>query len=185
MSLIKIVIDPGHGGEDWGLKTGTKCNKGYDGCLEKNINLEVANRFAWFCAKHDISYIMTRYGDRYISLKERCYRANPTRAFLFISIHCNYSISSKVRGLETWYYRGSYSGGAWASKCQFLLKGLEYTWNRGKKAGRNFYVLKHTRMPAILVELGFLSNPEDCKFLNSENNQDLIAEKLFELVRTL
>lgn len=180
----KIIIDPGHGGYDWGLRTGKRYNKGYDNCLEKDINLEVANRFAWLCSEHKIPYILTRYGDRYIGLRERCFRANSMGGILFISIHCNYALNSKISGLETYSCRGSYSGKAWAAKFQFVINDLKFTKDRGIKTA-GFYVLKHTKMPAILLELGYLSNPSDCKYLNNENNQGLIASRLLEAVRTI
>jgi len=185
MNKPKIIIDAGHGGEvDWGLRTGKKYNKGWDGCTEKQINLEIANRFAWFLARHQIPYIMTRWGDRYLSLQERCTKANSSGAILFVSIHCNFALDKRIKGVETYHYRGSHSGKAWAIKFQDLLIGLDYTRNRGVKES-GFYVLKHTNMPAILLELGYLSNRSDCKFLNSPSSQDLVAEKLFEVVRTI
>jgi N-acetylmuramoyl-L-alanine amidase len=182
--MIKLIIDPGHGGRDWGLRSGKRYNKGYDGCLEKDINMEVANRLSWFCAKHGLPYYMTRFGDRFVNLSDRCYRANNANCALFLSIHCNYARDQRIRGLETWHYKGSYSGSGWAKKCQLLLSRLKFTRDRGVKGGK-FYVLKHTSMPAVLVELGFLSNREDCKYLNKEMNQELIAESLFEMVRRL
>ncbi len=182
--MIKLVIDAGHGANDWGLRTGKTFNKGADGCFEKDINLEVAGRLAYFCSRHNLPYLMTRFGNRYITLTERCFRANSASPSLFLSIHCNYARNPKIYGLETWYYRGSYSGRGWASKFQASLSNLKYTRNRGIKGG-TFYVLKHTAMPAVLIELGYLSNPDDCSFLNNEGNQDLVAETIFECVRTL
>ncbi len=185
--LIQVVIDAGHGGDkDWGLNTIIKGkrtpNKGYNGILEKDVNLELSMRIAWLCARHSIGFLLTRFGDRYISLSERCKRSNSVKPRLFLSIHNNYALNPKIKGLETFYYQNSTLGKALAEKCQKLLDELGYTRNRYVK-GAKFKVLKSTKAPAILVECGYLSNKDDATFLNNENNQMLIAAQIFELIR--
>jgi len=179
---VKVVIDPGHGGYDLGLKTGKKYNKGYNDILEKDINLEVSTRLLWLCMRHGIGAILTRWGDRFISLNERCRVANMTKSKLFLSIHCNYAKKSQYRGIETWFYGSSSRGKVMARRCQNLLVDLRYTDNRGIKDGE-FFVLRKTKMPAILVELGFLSNGNDTLYLNNEENQMLIAERLLQFIK--
>jgi len=175
--VISVVIDPGHGGKDSGaIRERSKI--GLENVLEEDIVLEVSNRLAWFCARHKIGYLMTRWGDRYISLKERCKRANQTKAKVFISIHCNAVKNQKAKGIEVWYL----SGKILAKKSLKYLKELNFTKNRGIKKGR-FYVLRRTKMKAILIELGFISNKEDTKYLINENNQSMIAEKIFEFIK--
>lgn len=171
---IRVVIDPGHGGKDAGAIK--------DNLKEKDINLEVAVRLAWLCSRHKIGFILTRFGNRFISLNECCKRANTTKAELFISIHCNSFKDEKVKGIETFYCGGSAKGKILAKRCQQLLMELKYSKDRESKHA-SFYVLKHTRMTAILIELGFISNPEDAFYLDNENNQMLIAEKIFEFIK--
>ncbi len=180
---IEICIDAGHGNYDWGLKSGDTYNKGYNGCLEKDINLELANRVAFLCARHNIGYIMTRWGDRYISLSERCKRANQTKAKLFLSIHCNYGKYNNWKGVETWHYENSKTSKGYAEKFQNQLEELKYTKARGIKDTNKFYVLKHTKMPAVLLELGFLSNQKDCEYLDNENNQMLVAVQIWKGIK--
>jgi len=185
---IKIIIDPGHGGKDLGLNTVVKGkrtpNRGYKGVMEKDINLEVSTRVAWLCARHGMGHLLTRYGDRFISLKERCQRANRTKAKLFLSIHCNYSPSfSSIKGVETWYYKKSRTGFLYASRCQKLLMEDPYSRNRGIKSTEVFYVLKKTNMSAVLVELGYLSNPRDALYLDKEENQMKIATQLWQFIK--
>lgn len=176
---IRVIIDAGHGGKDSGaVKERSKV--GLENVLEEDINLEVANQIAWLCARHQIGYLMTRWGDRYISLKERCKRANMTKAKLFLSIHCNAVKNPKAKGIEIWYL----SAKSLAMRCLNRLNEIDFTKNRGIKKGR-FRVLRKTRMKAILIELGFISNKEDMKFLIDENNQTLIAEKIFEFIREI
>jgi len=180
---IQVVIDPGHGGKDSGAVR-ERGKVGLENVLEEDIVLEVSNQLAWFCARHKIGYLMTRWGDRYISLKERCRRAGQTKAKVFISIHCNAVRSYKPRGLEVFSCKGSKRGEVLALKCYSRLRELEYTKERGTKIAK-FYVLKKTKMPAILIELGFISNKEDMKYLIDENNQTLIASKIFEFIREI
>lgn len=180
---IRIVIDPGHGGKDWGLRTGKTYNKGYNEILEKNINLEIATRLGWLCSRHEIGFLLTRWGDRYISLSERCKRANLTKARVFLSIHCNYAMNKQVKGVETWFYGGSEQGKAYAKKCQSLLAEIGYTKNRGLRDSKEFYVLKHTKMTSVLLELGFLQNKDDANYLDNENNQMQIATQIFQFIK--
>lgn len=178
----QVILDAGHGGFDWGLKTGKTYNKGYKEIMEKSINMEIATRIAWLCARHNMGYLLTRFGDRFVSLGNRVKKANGTKAKLFLSLHCNYARNSTWKGIETYFYTGSAKGMALAIKCQNLLVDLNFTRNRGIKSG-NFYVLRKTKMPAILVEFGFLSNRNDATYLNNENNQMLIATKVWEFIK--
>lgn len=180
---IKICIDPGHGGKDSGAVR-ERGKIGLENVLEEDINLEVANRLAWLCARHKVGYLMSRWGDRYISLKKRCQQANQSKAEVFISIHCNSVKSHKPKGLEVFHCTGSGTGKRLASICFSHLKALNYTKIRGVKKAK-FYVLRHTKMSAILIELGFISNKEDMKYLINENNQMLIASKIFEFIREI
>lgn len=186
---IQVVIDAGHGGYDLGLNTRVKGkktpNKGINGIMEKDINLEMATRLGWLCARHDLGYILTRWGDRYISLGERCRIANNAKVGLFLSIHCNYSPTfSKIRGIETYHFKGSQKSKEMAQIFQKSLISLDYSLNRGV-LGHKFKVLRDTKMPSVLVELGFLSNPGDAKFLNNTNNQERVAYALFEGLRKI
>lgn len=186
MKKIDIVIDGGHGGFDWGLNTQVEGkrvpHRGYHDISEEDINLEISNRIAFYFAQHSIGYVLTRWGDRYIGLRDRCRIANNSRAKLFLSIHCNYALNSAIRGIETFHYKGSKKGPVIAQKVQNSLTQLKYSHNRGIKEGL-FYVLKHTIMPSIIVELGFLSNKTDAEYLNNTNNQEVIAYNIFDAVR--
>ena len=184
MKAIEVIIDPGHGGRDWGCNTEGKPNRGYMGALEKDINLEVAVRLGWYLAQNDISYMLTRYGDRYVGLKERSKQANDAQARLFLSIHCNYAGDPDIKGLEVWHHHKSEKGVVLAQKFCEGLCDLNYTRNRGvKSANPSFSVLHYTSMPAILLELGFISNREDCLCLYDESKQALIAERLKNIIK--
>ena len=114
------------------------------------------------------------------SLSEVCSRANSLEADLFISIHCNSVESPYAEGIETWYCNGSSAGRMLAECIQDQIVDSLNTVDRGIKVavpGKNgLYVLTNTDMPAVLVELAFISNEDDEKLLR--NNQDDFARAI-------
>jgi len=160
---IKLCIDAGHGGRDSGAV----------GILvEKQITLAIALKVKKLSLmreyKNRIEIIMTREEDRYISLKDRCKIANENKCDYFISIHCNSSKKpTEFGGIEVFYYRGSKKGNYLAYHIiNNILKRIFILGNRGTKRG-NFYVLRHTIMPACLVECGFVNNETDAEILTT------------------
>lgn len=90
--------------------------------------------------------------------------ANDWRADRFVSIHCNSFRLPSANGTETYFYTGSPIGRALAIQINGALS--MYFYSRGVKSNHSFYVLKNTTMPAVLVELGFISNPDDAIILD-------------------
>ena len=163
-----LVVDAGHGGNDQGA-SGRRS-------LEKDINLKVARRVCKNIRKQcrGVEVIQTRPDDEFISLDDRAGMANFYRADLFISIHSN-SARGWAEGTETFIHptaRGSRS-----EKMARLIE-QEYARNgrpsRGVKTA-NFAVLRQTRMPAVLTELGFISNRYEERFLRSRKGQKRLA----------
>ena len=113
----------------------------------------------------------TRTNDQYVRLGRRAAIANyrKRRSDLFVSIHANSFSNSNVHGVETLYYPNS-SGGIKASLAiqNSIVDNLPIINNRGLKARNNLYVLRKTHMPAVLVELGFISNTQEEKRLNDD-----------------
>jgi len=170
------MIDPGHGGKEPGA-----VNK-HHGLNEKDIVLSVGLLTRRFAIKGDYLYMpyMTRDDDYFVSLQERCDTAKLMGAQAFMSIHTN---ARPLRGkhgieLEVWCYPGSRRGREFAKTViDFLEVQLSERipfYSRGVKE-RAFYVLRHTPMPAVLVELGFLSDNEEAIFLNDRENQKIIS----------
>lgn len=102
------------------------------------------------------------------SLDAICQAANKSGADLFVSIHCNGYIEERAHGTETWYYEGSFNGRKLAMSIQAQIVASIGTYDRCIKDTVDFWVLKHTNMPAVLVELGFITNNRDCKLLEEE-----------------
>ena len=166
---MKIVIDAGHGGHDAGAVNG--------GLYEKAAALKVAKMIAEELERKGHKVAMTRNDDTFVELSERCAISNKFGADYFISIHCNSSENKTAQGIETWYCQGSSNGNALATSVQNQLAKIEGAKNRGVKAG-TFYVLRNTKAPAILIELGFISNEDEKKKLFKQYYQDQLTEKI-------
>ena len=178
-----IVIDPGHGGSDVGAQ-----NKSL-GINEATVTLDICKRLAASLKQQGWTVIMTRTTDIDVSywgssateeLGARCKVANERRADLFISVHCNASVSPNSNGTSIHYYKqGDY---VFASQLQANVMAATGRANRGLQANR-FYVLTHTQMPAVLVETAFISNSQEGSLLADPNFRQRIADGLAQGVR--
>ncbi len=171
----KICIDPGHGGSDPGAV-------GY--VVEKDINLDTSLKMRnWLNLDTDDggggyawSVIMTRTTDVYVSLSGRTSYANNNGANRFFSIHANAFSDSSAHGSETFCYTyGSSNSFDLRNKTQEELIAHGGLYNRGTKTA-SFYVLKYTNMPAILTELGFVTNYSDSQSLASSSWRNEVAK---------
>lgn len=165
----RIIIDPGHGGHDSGTV-------GIGGVQEKDIILPISLDVAEILRKQGIEIIMTRDTDTFISLEGRTDMANDLNADLFVSIHANAINLSRpdVNGLETYYYE---SGRRLAEIIHWsILNGVNID-DRGIRRAR-FYVLRHSVMPAVLVEVGFLTGEEDASRLKDPDHRRQMAEAI-------
>lgn len=168
-----VVIDPGHGGRDVGTT-------GVSGNWEKTLNLAIAQKLQSLLESQGYTVIMTRSdADTYVSLEERTVIANASEALCFISIHANAAGSSSAGGLETYTFYGTDRTLASLVQKEILARTGQVD-RKVKESG--FYVIKHTKIPAVLVETGFLSNSQEEQFLFNPDNQQAIAEALAEAV---
>ncbi len=171
-----IVIDAGHGGSDPGASG--------NGIVEKELNLSVALRVQKLLEKAGIKVVMTRSGDTYPTLDERNSISAQSGADAFVSIHTNTASASSASGTETYYNSDGDQNRANKSKqlagfIQNRLYKAIGTRNRGVLEN-DFRVIKYNPLPAVLVELGYLSNPSDAKKLKSNSYRDLAARSIYE-----
>lgn len=124
--------------------------------------------------RHEVQTVLTRTKDTFVSLKDRASKANEVDAKIFVSIHCNSAANEGANGTEVYYSVGSNSGKLLARTIHSPLIRATGLSDRGVKSAR-FYVLRHTRMPATLVELAFISNPNEEELLRSEEFQARVA----------
>ncbi|KAJ51030.1 N-acetylmuramoyl-L-alanine amidase [Clostridium tetanomorphum] len=176
--IIRVCLDPGHGGYDSGAVGST-------GVMEKNITLAIALKTGKILKEKGIEIVYTRTSDSVSwpanvaqDLQKRCYIANNANVDYFVSIHTNSASASSANGAETYYY--TYESGAGKSLAQSIQQSIINATgltNRGIKTA-NFYVLKNTIAPAVLVETGFISNVNEEKLLNSNSFQDKMAQAI-------
>lgn len=226
---ITIVLDPGHGGKDFGAVE--------NGAKEKEINLAVAKKLRSLIEKKlkDVKVVMTRTTDVYLTLQERADVANDAEGDLFMSIHVN-SVDKKntkrksVRGSTVYVlglhrdqdnmkvamrensvieleddYKEKYSGFDPSKDESYIIFEMAQKRNLGESirvagdaqsemvrvAGRadrgvrqaGFWVLWATSMPAVLVELDFICNPQSVSYMTSSEGEDQLAESLFNAIK--
>lgn len=170
-----IVIDPGHGGDDLGTQSTSKPRY-----KEKHLNLATAKMLAVFLEQMGYTIIMTRSDDSFLTLEKRAEIANKLKSDLFVSVHYNSAPAKQADGIEVFYYReDANKERVVASKllAQLVLNQvLEQTdaKSRGVKHG-DLSVIRNTKMPAILVEGGFLTNDEEMDKLKDPNYLKRIA----------
>lgn len=174
---FRIVLDAGHGGRDQGA-SGRKIQ-------EKDLTLKIAQRAGKYIRRRTrgVDVILTRDRDEFISLNERANFANFCQADLFISIHAN-SAKGYADGTETFVWNKRQN--PWSLKMAQLIQ-KEYTQrakrkNRGVKKA-NFAVLRNTNMPAVLTEVGFISNAKEEKYLKSRRGRKKIAYCIYRAVK--
>ncbi|WP_041710571.1 N-acetylmuramoyl-L-alanine amidase [Prochlorococcus marinus] len=164
-----VVLDPGHGGPDPGAI-------GIGGVKEADVVLDVSKRVRNLLSKKGVNVRMTRNKEVDLDLPPRVSIANRTNADVFVSIHANASRGKRrdINGLETFYYTG-WRGRLLAKKIQKqILKVSPGSPDRGVRQGR-FFVIKNTRMPAVLVEIGFLTGRLDARRLEKSIHRERIA----------
>lgn len=161
-SKFRFCIDAGHGGKDPGAVRGE--------LQEKNAALAIALMLGRELISRGQEVVYTREEDEFVELKERCQFSNVYNCDYFVSIHLNSADNATAHGIETWYG----SNKKLAQNVQLALLGVTKRADRGIKKG-DFYVLKHTKAPAILIEVGFISNEEESKVLFDEEQQHVMA----------
>jgi len=169
-----VVVDAGHGGKDPGMV----CAK----VEEKGINLSIAKKLQTFLEQGGATVIVTRLDDSPLSRNKsgdmyvRRTIANTSHADIFVSIHQNSYDNPNVKGAQTFYFNQSDNSQKLANCVQKRIKELVATGNKfNAKPNGNYYVLKQTEMPAVLVECGFLTNYTERQNLTNEEYQEKIA----------
>lgn len=183
-----VIIDPGHGGKDSGAKG--KYSK------EKDLALSISQRLANILSKYGYKVVMTRNRDVYIDLEDRPNVIKKFGGDIFISIHCNSVKNSSVQGVETFIYSPAGTISTHGGSVTKSNHGNRYNKNnarlgydiqkqlstlkspdRGLKRSQ-FKVLRLSRVPAVLVEVGFISSPREEYLLRQEKYQSNIASRI-------
>jgi N-acetylmuramoyl-L-alanine amidase len=168
-SFRTVVIDAGHGGHDNGGQWGK--------VYEKHLALDTAYRLEGKLKSLGYQTVMTRRSDYFISLPQRVSMGNRYQNAIFVSIHYNYTWKQNVSGLETFY--SCDEGKRLAQYVQSNLIQRTRTVDRSAKYAR-FYVIRHSKLPAILVEGGFVSNTAERNRMKSAYFRESIAQGIVD-----
>ncbi len=163
-----VVIDAGHGGFDRGGIPGQTV-------AEKTMALDVAQRLAARLRKAGYRVIMTRDNDVFVTLGDRVRIANSYPDAIFVCIHFNSATRAGANGIETYYY--SNNSAALAANIHRQVVSDTTTDNRGIRQ-RGYYVLRNTRIPAVLVECGFLTNPMEARLALQSSYRQELADRI-------
>ena len=169
-----IHLDYGHGGKDPGALG--------NGLQEKDLTMQIGKKIKVILEKHNVKVSTSRDVDKYLTLTERANIANRNNVDIFASIHINSFKEERANGVETFSHNRSVEGAKVAKMVQDeLVKANLFKSNRGTKTA-NFTVLAKTKAPAILTELGFISNKEDSVIMTTRQNElaEAVAKGLLQ-----
>jgi len=169
-----ILIDAGHGGADPGKVSGST--------QEKTINLAIAQKLQSYLEQADAITFMTRVDDSDLAqtkksdMYSRKLTADTSNADIFVSIHQNSYPNSSIQGAQVFYFNQSENSKRLAVCIQNELRSFINNNNKREVTeNSNYYVLRRTSMPAVIVECGFLTNPNEKNLLLDSDYQDRIA----------
>ncbi len=177
--LGTVMLDAGHGGNDCGTTEAE--------LPEKEVNIQIALKIQTELEKRGIRVFMTRKDDTYVSLKERVEMAKKEQPDIFLSIHQNSFEDGNVRGTEIWYNEEKRIGGdksrVLAERIQEEIIKDSQVISRGIVEDQELQVLRETEVPAVLMEIGYVTNAEDWKQMTSPDYQEMIAGYIAEAVK--
>ncbi len=173
--LGKVVVDAGHGGKDSGTpKRSSRKVRGNGLIDEKAVNLDAARRLERHLKRGGATVVMTRKSDVYVTLNERPAIGNRHRALLFVSIHADAAANRSAHGFTIYVARRASASSLKAAA--LIRRELARTGVTDRGIRRADYrVLKNSRGPAVLVELGFLSNSAEARRLATSTHREAMA----------
>ena len=167
-----VIIDAGHGGNDHGAT--------YNDVLEKNIALSVASKVKSLNKDENTEIILTRENDSYPSLSDRSAFVNKKNPVMVISLHLNRNSEANTQRNGTEVYYSENNEKAEASK--ILAEKLASKFENSSVKSQNLHILRASKSPALLVEMGFINNKEDRELLTSQHGQNQYAQKILDFI---
>jgi N-acetylmuramoyl-L-alanine amidase len=168
-----VVVDAGHGGFDRGGIPGQRIP-------EKEMTLDVAQRLKSILVANGYHVVMTRDSDVFVPLATRVAIANSYRNAIFVCIHFNSAKRIGADGIETYFY--GHDSLPLASAVHYFVAGGAPSSNRGVRR-RGYYVLRKARVPAVLVECGFLTNPTEAQYAQTASYRQKLADEIADGIR--
>ena len=189
---VTIVLDAGHGGEDGGAEA--------NGLVEKDLNLDITLRVATLLREQGVNVVLTRDSDillydknsdyegkkKYQDVRKRLEIAKEQENPVLVSIHMNYFSQTKYSGLQVWYSKNDASSKFLANLIQSNVKNELQPNNKRvtKEATSSIFLLHNATFPAVLIECGFLSNPDEARALGDANYRQKLANTIFRAIMT-
>ncbi len=181
---VQVILDAGHGGSDPG-------KIGLNNLLEKDINLKITWKIKEYLESKNIVTELTREEDKGLGtsgdgskktedMQARVKKINETAPCIAVSIHQNSYPEAEIHGAQVFYYGHSQDGEKIAKILQESLRKIDPENHRQAKANETYYLLKRTKVPTVIVECGFLTNPEEAEKLSGEEYQTQVAEAVAE-----
>lgn len=190
ISEITIVLDAGHGGEDGGAQG--------NGLIEKDLNFDITLRVASLLREQGVNVVLTRDTDILLydtesdykgkkkaqDLRKRLEITNSCENPILVSIHMNYFAQTQYSGLQVWYSKNDTRSKILANTIQSNVKNtLQPNNNRAtKQATSSIFLLHNATCPAVLIECGFLSNPDEAHALGDANYRQNLANVIFKSI---
>jgi len=174
---INVLIDAGHGGKDFGAQ--------HDGLTEKQITDKISSKIMKMNIDEDVVLHFTREGDEFIDLENRVKAINMVKPDLVLSLHVNYTKDDERSGMEFFVYDNGITSKskAYADRLSNKFEHMGYKVADLKAAP--FYTLKKSEVPAIHMDLGYLSNEIDREYLTNDKTQDEIAHVVAEFLKEI
>ena len=192
ISSYTVVLDAGHGGEDGGCEG--------NGLVEKDLNLDITLRLASLLREQGVTVVLTRDNDILLydinsdyqgkkkaqDVRKRLEIAKSQENPLLVSIHMNYFAQTQYSGLQVWYSKNDARSKILANLIQSNVKSELQPSNKRvtKEATSSIFLLHNATFPAVLIECGFLSNPDEARALADENYRQNLANSIFKSIMT-
>jgi N-acetylmuramoyl-L-alanine amidase len=176
---INVVIDAGHGGHDFGATSNS--------IMEKHIVQQITNKINSLNQNKNIVIHLTRNSDDFVTLSNRTTIINRLKPDLVLSLHANANPDKNKSGVELFVSKESKSydtSNQIAKNLNEILSKNNTLKTTGVK-NANFYILKKSEAPSVIIELGYLTNENDQKYLTDQKEQDRIAESIIEFISEL
>ena len=174
---INVVIDAGHGGKDYGSK--------YEGHIEKDIVKAIAEKVQALNKDADVVIHLTRNGDEFKDLDERVEAINTLNPDLVLSLHVNYAKSSDNSGMEFFIAKEAANKVQSAEYAEKLADKMKNRYGNIPVKEAPFYILRNSKVPAITLEMGYLSNEKDRGYLTTEKGQQEMAGLITDFLKEI
>lgn len=169
---MRVVIDAGHGGDDNGVVV--------DEAMEKEITAAISRKVKFLNRNRTVEIITVRSSDKFLSLSERVEKINELKPDLVISLHANYDEDTTINGFEVFVGEKNINNENSKEIAESMFNSTPKSLSKRQVKESNLYILNNVKCPAVLLEIGFLSNRQDREYLTSQLGQQRIAEMILK-----